>query len=479
MKKGFYGGFEQFSAAKVNTWNIIAKNQTKRGIFSRHYSALLKRFYSFIIPPHSKVLEIGCGDGSLLASLKPSLGVGIDFSAEMVKKAQANYPNLAFIKVDAHDFQMSEKFDYIFLSDLINELWDLQAVLENIHKVSHRSTRIIVNFHSQLWQFPLELAKKLNLATPTRLENWFTVSDVVNLMEQSKLKPVKFYSEFIIPINIPGISTIANKYLAKLLPFKWFALSNFIIARPIIYPTTNESPSVSIIVPARNEAGNIKEIITRIPEMGGGTEIIFVEGHSSDDTWEAINAAIKENPNRNCRVIKQKGIGKGGAVRDAFNIASGEIFMICDADMTMPPEDLIRFYRILVSGECELANGVRLVYRQEKDAMQFFNLVGNKFFSSAFSWLLGQPIRDTLCGTKALWAQDYWKINANRSYFGDFDPFGDFDLLFGAAMLNLKIVDIPIRYQSRSYGSTNIQRWRHGWILLKMVAFASTKIKFI
>ena len=123
--------------------------------------------------------------------------------------------------------------------------------------------------------------------------------------------------------------------------------------------------------------------------------------------------------------------------------------------------------------------GTRLVYPMEKDAMRFLNIIGNKFFSLAFSWLLEQPIKDTLCGTKVIFRKDYERLAQNRSYFGDFDPFGDFDLIFGAAKMNLKIVEIPIRYQARKYGSTNISRFSHGWLLLKMTVFAARKIKFI
>jgi len=253
-----------------------------------------------------------------------------------------------------------------------------------------------------------------------------------------------------------------------------------IVARPI---ATQEdlpvSPAVSVIVPARNEAGNIRPILARVPEMGSGTELIFVEGHSTDNTAREVESAIAAHPTRRVRLLTQEGSGKGDAVRLGFAEASGQVLMILDADLTVPPEDLPRFYEALRSGKCEFANGVRLVYPMEKEAMRFLNLLGNKFFSLAFSWLLGQPIKDTLCGTKALWRGDYEKIAANRSYFGDFDPFGDFDLHFGAAKLNLKILEVPIRYRERTYGSTNISRWRHGALLLRMVLFAIRRIKFV
>ena len=290
---------------------------------------------------------------------------------------------------------------------------------------------------------------------------------------------VRRWPEILWPIGTPLISTFFNRVLVKLWPLSYFALTNFVIARKRPEKRwKRKKPVVSVIVPARNEAGNIEEIFARTPEMGGGTELIFVEGNSSDNTYEAIEKAIANHPERQCKLFRQTGIGKGDAVRLGFQNASGEILMILDADMTVPPEDLPRFYKAICSGEGEFINGVRLVYPMEKQAMRYMNFLGNKFFSLAFSWLLGQPIKDTLCGTKVLSRENYEKIARNRSYFGDFDPFGDFDLLFGSAKMNMKIVEMPIRYRERQYGETNINRWRHGIILLRMVFFALKRIKF-
>jgi glycosyltransferase involved in cell wall biosynthesis len=234
-----------------------------------------------------------------------------------------------------------------------------------------------------------------------------------------------------------------------------------------------------VVIPARNEAGNIEAAVQRTPNMGLGTEIIFIEGHSTDPTWPEIQRVAAKYPDRNIRILKQRSKGKGGAVREAFAVATGDLLFILDADLTMPPEQLPQFYDVARSGIAEFVNGVRLVYPMEDAAMPFLNLGMNKIFGLAFSWLLGQPMKDTLCGTKVLFRTDYEAITRNRSYFGDFDPFGDFDLLFGAAKLNLKIVDLPIRYRARAYGETNIHRWRHGWLLCRMVLFAARRLKFI
>lgn len=236
---------------------------------------------------------------------------------------------------------------------------------------------------------------------------------------------------------------------------------------------------VSVIIPARNEAGNIEKAVLRTPQMGLGTELILVEGHSKDKTWEEMLRVAANHPEKNISLLRQRGEGKGDAVRQGFSTATGEVVMVLDADLTVQPEELPKFYEAIVSGRSEFVNGVRLSYPLERESMRFLNLCANKFFGLIFSWMLGQQVKDTLCGTKALLRSDYERLAAGRSYFGESDPFGDFDLLFGAAKMNLQITDIPIRYRERAYGSTNIRRWHHGFLLMKMVFLGARKLKFV
>jgi hypothetical protein len=309
-------------------------------------------------------------------------------------------------------------------------------------------------------------------------QNWLTLEDVSNLLALSGFEVINHREEILFPAPVPGLRALANEYVVKLWPFRYLALTHVIVARPAPRAANVAPPTVSVIVPVRNEAGNIERIVNEVPEMGAGTELVFVEGHSADDTFATVQAAIQARPERKISVHRQAGIGKGDAVRLGFENASGDVLMVLDGDLTVDPATLPRFFDAICSGHGEFINGVRLVYPMEKEAMRPLNFLGNKLFSLAFSWLLGQPIKDTLCGTKVLRREDYARIARNRAYFGEFDPFGDFDLLFGAAKLNLKIVELPVRYGARSYGTTNIQRWRHGWMLLKMVIFAARRIKF-
>jgi SAM-dependent methyltransferase len=472
----------RYRKKRIDHWDRVSAAKADPNRPGVYYHQLLARFYRFLIPEGKRVLELGCGHGDLLAALKPDFGVGIDFSGKMVSTAAEKHPGLHFVRGDAGQLPLETTFDVILLSDLVNDLWDLQAALENIRPFCHPGTRIVLNFYNNLWRIPLGIVKRLGKGADTLAQNWFAPNDIDNLLDLAGFEVVKRSARILLPLHIPGLSNFLNRFLVHLPPFRWFALTCFAVARLTPVPeakTVSADPSVTVLVPARNEAGNIENILKRVPRLGSRTEVIFVEGNSTDATYETIERTIPKFPNQECRLLRQTGKGKGDAVRLGFEKATGDILMILDADLTVPPEDLPRFVNALVAGKGEFINGVRLVYPMEDKAMRFFNILGNKFFSLAFSWLLGQPIKDTLCGTKVLYRQDYHIIAANRHYFGDFDPFGDFDLLFGAAKLNLKITEMPIRYRYRTYGDTNISRWRHGWVLLKMVLFAARKIKFI
>ena len=472
--------YTRYQQARIAHWGDIARRSDHWHGWSGYYHKRLTEVFQFWVAPGQRVLELGCGQGDLLAAVQPSIGVGVDFSGEMIDRARQRYPALRFIQADAHTFEIDETFDVIILSDLINDAWDVQTILERAARMSEPHTRVIINTYSRLWEPMLSLAERLKLATPVLHQNWLTVHDVKGLLNLAGFEAIRQWQEVLWPFDTPLLRGLFNHGLAHLWPFRHLDLTNFILARPKpIGLTQRELPSVSVIIPARNEAGNVPQIFARVPRLGRETELVFVEGHSRDNTYAAIEQAIAAHPDWKCQLWRQAGVGKGDAVRLGFTHATGEILMILDADLTMPPEDLPRYYQVLRTGLGEFANGVRLVYPMEGEAMRFLNLAGNRFFSVAFSWLLGQPVKDTLCGTKVLWKRDYDLIAANRAYFGDFDPFGDFDLLFGATKLNLKIVDLPIRYRERSYGTTNIHRWKHGWLLLKMVWFALWRLKFV
>ncbi len=459
---------------RVRAFYDAAPVETMGG--ARAYHALLSHYYNLLIPADASVLEIGCGSGDLLARIRARRKVGIDVSQRQIEAARQRLPEADFSVQAGEQLELGETFDVIIVSDTLNLAADVQRLLEQLHAVTHADTRLLVNFQNTLWRPLLSGARLLGLKAPQPQNSWLASSDVLNLLRLSGWSPVSRHGRILVPFSALGLGTLLNRWVAPLL--QWFCLTIFIVARREQRASARPL-TVSVVVPARNEAGNIAAAVTRTAELGAGTELIFVEGHSRDHTWAEIQRVAAAYPERRIRILQQPGKGKGDAVRAGFAVATGDILMILDADLTMPPEELPKFYDVIASGRAEFANGVRLVYPMDEKAMQFLNLCANKAFGLIFTWLLGQPVKDTLCGTKVLTRAHYERIAANRAYFGDFDPFGDFDLLFGAAKLNLKIADVPIRYRERTYGTTNIQRWRHGWLLLRMVMFAARKLKFV
>ena len=442
----------------------------------------ITNYYNYFIHEEDSVLEVGCGTGDTISKLKGKKKAGLDFSPAMIEVAKKQHPSIDFYLMDAADISLTEKFDVIVLSSVIGCVDNVLDVFNSLKAVCHEHTRIIISYYNYLWEPFLKFGELIGIKKSIPQQNWLSYRDIQNLLYLAGFDAYKMNRRQLIPINIPIISWLSNRYIAKLPIINHLTLTQFSFARPYFNNNQNVDTKYSstIVIPARNEAGNIENAILRMPKFGKHQEIIFVEGNSTDNTWEVIQEiAEKYKDTHDIKICQQPGKGKGDAVRKGYSIATGDILMILDADLTVPPEDLPKFYDAIASGKGEFINGSRLVYPMEDNAMRPLNTLGNKFFSAVFTWMLEQPIKDSLCGTKVMFREDYYKLVANRTFFGEFDPFGDFDLLFGAYKLNLKIIDMPIRYRDRVYGETNISRFKHGLLLLRMCWFAAGKVKFI
>ena len=428
------------------------------------------------------MLELGCGIGDTLAALEPSYGVGIDFSPAMIEQARSSHPGIIFHVGDVEDAAtyaaLEGPFDYILIADTIGSLDDCQAFFELLHPLCTRETRLVVGYFSHLWLPILRFAELIGQRMPHPPQNVLAPSDVRALARLADFDPVKSEQRLLMPLSLLGIGRFINRFISPLPGFRLFALRHYAVCRSL-HKIDDGLKSVTVVIPARNERGNIEPAVQRIPDFCDDIEIIFIEGHSKDGTFEEMERVKAAYPSKDIKIMRQPGKGKGDAVFTAYDVARGDVLMILDADLTMPPEQLPKFWEAIQSGKGEFVNGSRLVYPLEEDAMRFLNLIANKIFSYLFSWLLNQRYTDTLCGTKVMRRSDYYRLRDGKAYFGDFDPFGDFDLIFGASKLNLKSIDLPIRYAARAYGETQISRFRHGVMLLKMVVFAFFKIKAI
>ena len=467
--------------SKIKTYfEAIAPLRRKQRKSKSYYWDDITRYCDFFIHEDYSVLEIGCGTGELIAGIKGKRKTGIDFSEKMIAEAKKQFPYLDLKVMAAENLQLEEKYDVIILSNLIGYLEDIQLVFEQLHKVCHEHTKIIVTYYNLLWEPLLKLGEWVGYKTKTPKQNSLSLSEINNLLYLSDFYTYRNSRRMLLPVYIPLFSEFLNNFVSKLPLLNNLCINNFSFSKPDYKLKNSENIySVSVIIPARNESGNIENALKLLPEIGNKTEIIFVESNSTDDSWNKIND-VKEKY-FGIKEIKSFQIsepGKNAAVKKGFDEATGDILMILDADLTVYPGDLQKFYHAIANGKGDFINGSRLVYPVEKEAMRFLNLLGNKFFSLIFSWLLDQRIKDTLCGTKVLFKKDYDRLKRNRNYFGNFDPFGDFDLLFGAYKLNLCITELPVRYRERTYGRTNISRLKHGLLLLRMCFFAARKIKF-
>lgn len=435
------------------------------------------RYCNYFIHEDDTVLEIGCATGDMLAKMKGRKKTGIDFSQKMIDIAKEHNPDIIFFVQDAENINLNTKFDTIVLSHVTGYFVDVLKVFESLKSVCHHRTRIIINYYNFLWEPALLIGEYCGFKRKSPKQNWLTKKDLQTFLYLAGYETYRSSRRVLLPINIPIISWFLNKFISRLPLINHLCLNQYVFARPICKLPKKEY-ATSIVIPARNESGNLEDALQRLPKFGSRQEIIFIEGNSTDDTWEQMQKLPEKYPEWDIKIGQQTGKGKGDAVRKGFAMATGDILMILDADLTVPPEDIPSFYDAIANNKGEFINGSRLVYPMEKNAMRILNLMGNKFFSIMFSWLLEQPLKDTLCGTKVIFKSDYEKLIKNRSFFGEFDPFGDYDLIFGAYKMNLKIIDLPIRYRERVYGDTNISRFRHGLLLLRMVGYAARKIKF-
>jgi SAM-dependent methyltransferase len=444
---------------------------------NKYYYRCLKRLLRHLVEPGKRVLNIRCQTGFLLDALQPSYGVGVEISPEMVAVAQAAHPQFTYYKAFPEDFVSKEKFDYILLCD-VGDIADVQKTLLRLQTACQRHTRLLIYTYNDLWEPLIALAQRLRLKIPQTEQNWLSEQDLIGLLTLSGFEWLKTYRSALFPKYVPLLSAFMNRVVAKLPFVGRLCMIEVLVARAIPKPVDASDVTVSVIVPCKDERGNIESAVRRMPELGRSTEIIFCDDKSADGTADEVRRVQRLYPERNIRLVDGPGICKSKNVWTGFDAATGDILVILDADLTVMPEELPYFVDAITRGGAELVNGSRLVYPVPKAAMKTANVFGNKFFGAVFSYLLGQRIKDTLCGTKVLWRTDWERIRPTIGTWGVMDRWGDYELLFGAAKLNLRILDQPVHYQERIFGATKMtQVVKHGLIMLRMCAHGFQKLK--
>lgn len=464
-----------------NHYNKVAGKRKKYLNRNNYYHKSILKFFRMSVPKGARVLELGCATGDLIGKLDSSYGVGVDISNEMIELAREKYPDINFVCEDAERYETTGTFDYIIISGIVGTVENIQVLLEKILRWTTTDTRIFVDFYNPLWYPLIKFGEKIGQKMPEKIKNWLSVDDIENFLYISGYQVIKRKYLMFFPKYIPLITYILNKFIGNLPVIRRFSLNSVVIARPMKPKEKKEELSCSVVITCRDEEGNIEGLVTRIPKMGSNTEIIFVEGHSKDNTVAKIQEMIAKYPEKDIKMLKQKGIGQGDAFRYGYDEAKGDFVIWLEADLTTPPEEAIHFWDTFVNNTGEYVNGSRFIYKMKKSAMPLFNFLGNRFFGVLFTILLKQRFTDTLCGFKGISKKNYIRIRDQIDYFGDFDPFGDFELIFGSIKNNLKVAEIPVHYQPRQYGESKaygqsfFSFMKHAMLLLRMSFIAFRK----
>jgi len=442
-----------------------------------YYYDQVFRILRFTIPPGKRVLQTGCLTPDFLDAVKPSYGVGIDLSPKHVELARQRFPHLIFMTHENYEVGSLGTFDYVIVTDL-NDQSDPIASLRALSSVMSADTRIVVQNYNHLWEPIVRLTEWLGFKYPLPQQNWLSTSELANILILCDYEPLQVYRRILLPKKIPLLSGFSNSFLARLPGIDHLNMICLTVGRPIRHISAGRDKSVSVVVPCRNEVGNVAAAVARIPELGSHTEIIFCDDKSTDGTADEVRRLQALYPHRDIKLYNGPGISKARNVRTGFDNSRGEILIILDADLTTMPEELPYFYDAIVSGKAEFVNGSRFVFPMEGEAMRPLNIAGNRFFSAVFSFLLGQRITDTLCGTKAFCRLQWPAIRALAGFWGAEDRWGDYDLLFGAAKLHLRVMDLPVHYQERVSGVTKMnKRFSNGLIMARMCWAAFLKFK--
>lgn len=403
-------------------------------------------------------------------SVSPKEGLGVDISPKMIEIAKMKYPQLSFEVSEAEQLELKQKYDYVIMSDILEHLIDVWEVLKTLKRVIRPDSQVIISFINPLWEPLLILGEKLRMKMPESPHNRLYSGDIVNLLELNDFEIKESGYRLFIPKKIPWFSDFLNKYVPKFPLIKNLCFVQYLVAIPKKEDRRKKSFSCSVIIPCHNEEESIAECIKRVPKMGRFTEIIVVDDGSTDKTKEVVHAMLSRY--NNLKLISYfPNKRKGFAVRKGFDKAEGDVLMILDADMAVPPEELCRFFEVMEKNKSDAVNGTRMVYPMEEGAMTPVRHFGNKIFALIFTWLMGRRVTDTLCGTKAILKRDYRRIEMGRC------PWGDFDILIGITKLNLKMKEIPIHYKRRKKGKSKMRIFKDGSVFLRMCWYGIKELK--
>ncbi|MEE2754618.1 MAG: glycosyltransferase [Candidatus Latescibacterota bacterium] len=445
---------------------------------AKTYYGEIRRVLDFSVEKGRRVLSIRCDAGQYLEWTAASEGTGVDLADEIVEVARREQPGHDYTVAAPENYHPDKSVDYVVMVNAVNELFDTVTAFENLKAACEPSTRLVIIWCNYLWAPLFQLAERVGLKRQRPPQDWTPPQHLRHMLNLAGFEEVRFSRSLLLPIKIPILSWVLNRWVAKLPVFEKLCLVQTMVARPGSVSPKGDLPTVSVIIPCRNEKGHVEQAVVRTPEMGQWTELIFCDDQSTDGTGDEVRRVQAKYPERRIRLVEGPGINKAHNVWTGFDKAEGDVLMILDGDLAVCPEELPLFYKAIIYGRGEFINGTRLVYARRDESMRFANVFGNKMFSLVFSHILRQDITDTLCGTKVLWRRDYERLKAFRGTWGTDDRWGDYELIFGAARLGLKYLEVPVHYMERQYGVTKMtNRLYNAAIMFRMCVAAFRRLR--
>lgn len=386
--------------------------------------------------------------------------------------------NLDFLNVDTNEdlnkiLINNTKYDCIVLSDMFEVNDDILGLLKLLKKNLNNDGTILLTSITPIWDGVLSILEMLNLKNKSKKRSYIHLNKLSAVLDTINFQITGKRTRQYFPFKLFYFGNIINNFLEIILYFFNFGIRSYFTIKEIEDTAEKDVLSKTIIVPAKNEEGNLNELINRIPYLGNNVEVIISCGISNDNTLGMAKSLKSDN--FIIKVIEQTSKGKANAVWEACEQSSNDLIAILDADLSVDPEELSSFFELIETKKCDFVNGTRLIYSMEKGSMRFINNFGNRLFQYVVSKIIRLPLTDSLCGTKVFKKNLYEKIKKWQSVVKIKDPFGDFDLLFAAAYSSQKIVEYPIHYRARKYGTTQIRRFKDGFKLIKYLSVSFYK----
>tara|TARA_B110000977_G_scaffold125183_1_gene160299 strand:+ start:1495 stop:2904 length:1410 start_codon:yes stop_codon:yes gene_type:complete len=435
----------------TSTLNYYLKNKESRENFLKKKNFLfdeISKALNYLINDSNYVKFFCCGNSSIVNKVNSK-----NIYINEINNTFINSLTKSEIKKE-DEINKNLNFDHIVIADIEHQKFITKNLIDLNEKIDNEC-RVIVLSKSIFWSTLINFYKKIKNIGPDK-NNFLPYSNLRKIFLNTNFEIVKNEKIIFFPFQFSLLTKFINQ-IFRFPVLNFFCMINLTVLKKVQKKNYQaEGKKISFIIPCKNEGGNIKFFYEKIINSTINAEFLFGNDNSSDNTLDEIKKLQQAIPNKEIKIYDGPGVCKSENVYKGINLASGEIILIYDADLTVSFDDLVNSINLLLKTDADFINCTRMIMPQQKNAMKFLNFYGNLFFAFLFSILFKQKITDTLCGTKIFFKKDWEQIKKYNNTWGAKDLWGDFDLLLGAYKNNLKIVENPISYTDRKEDETKM-----------------------